>query len=81
MMAVLKNNTGSTTSCPSYSNTLLLVLMLEKHNHDVVQLISSGEREYIHKALSFLIFCLLPVFVTKMFSSCQPVLHPHLGTW
>ena len=50
-MAVLKNNTGLTTSCPSYSNTLLLELMSEKHNHDVVQLISSGEREYIHKAL------------------------------
>ena len=48
-MAVLK------TSCPSYTNNILLKLMSEKlthqHRHDVVQLISSGESEYIHEAL------------------------------
>ena len=57
---------------------------LEKHNHDVVQLRSVNifiKQSLKMSALSFLIFCLLPVFVTKMSSFCQPVLHPHLGTW
>ena len=52
-MVFFKNQRRLQTSCPSYSNALLLDLMSEKltEQHNVIQLVSSGESAYVHTAL------------------------------
>ena len=52
-MVFFKNQRRLQTSCPSYSNALLLDLMSEKltEQDNVIQLVSSGESAYVHTAL------------------------------
>ena len=79
-MVFFKNQRRLQTSCPSYSNALLLDLMSEKltEQHNVIQLVSSGKSAYVHTIQHSLemsvcfcaIFYLLHVCVKPMFSSC-----------